>query len=64
MGVITRLQCSSLCSYLLTLFCIAVSEWEGGDDWLRVQFKAYLLSLFRTVASDGEFSIMLSVCSY
>jgi len=24
---------------------------------LRAQFKAYLLSLFRTVASDGEFLI-------
>ena len=33
-----------------------MTEWEGGDDWLRAQFKAYLLSLFRTVASNGQLS--------
>jgi len=35
---------------------MTASEWEGGDDWLRAQFNAYLLSMFRTVASDGQFS--------
>ncbi|ESN92581.1 hypothetical protein HELRODRAFT_186563 [Helobdella robusta] len=28
--------------------------WEGGDDWVRSQFKSYLLSLLATVASREE----------
>ena len=39
-----------------------MSEWEGGDDWLRAQFKAYLLSLFRTVASNGQLSCCCNLC--
>ncbi|XP_023234100.1 late secretory pathway protein AVL9 homolog [Centruroides sculpturatus] len=29
-------------------------RWEGGDEWLRSQFKAYLMSLLRTSASEGS----------
>jgi len=43
---------------------VFILEWEGGDDWLRAQFKAYLLSMFRTVASNGEFSCCYNVCFY
>ncbi|VVC24814.1 Hypothetical protein CINCED_3A021565 [Cinara cedri] len=29
--------------------------WEGGDEWIRAQFKAYLLSLLRTsLLNDGD----------
>lgn len=29
--------------------------WEGGDEWIRAQFKAYLLSLLRTsLQSEGN----------
>lgn len=28
--------------------------WEGGDEWLRAQFKAYLMSLLRTSDSEGS----------
>lgn len=28
--------------------------WEGSDDWLRLQFKAYLLCLLSTVSSTPE----------
>lgn len=27
--------------------------WEGGDEWIRAQFKAYLLSLLRTSLLSG-----------
>ncbi|GFQ99015.1 late secretory pathway protein AVL9 homolog [Trichonephila clavata] len=28
--------------------------WEGGDEWLRSQFKLYLLSIMRTSEIDGN----------
>lgn len=28
--------------------------WEGGDEWLRSQFKLYLLSVMRTAEIDGN----------
>jgi hypothetical protein len=30
-----------------------ISGWEGGDDWIRAQFKAYLISLLHTVSFGG-----------
>lgn len=29
--------------------------WEGGDEWIRAQFKAYLLSLLRTSLLSGNY---------
>lgn len=29
--------------------------WQGGDEWLRYQFKVYILHLLRTSECDGEF---------
>ena len=28
--------------------------WEGGDEWLRVEFKTYLLFMLRTSLMDGK----------
>ena len=28
-------------------------EWEGGDEWIRAQFKDYLQSLMATVLAEG-----------
>lgn len=28
--------------------------WEGGDEWIRTQFKIYLLSLLRTSLTQGK----------
>lgn len=36
-------------------FYIIISGWEGGDEWLRSQFKLYLLSLMRTSEIEGNF---------
>lgn len=30
--------------------------WEGGDEWIRTQFKAYLLCLLRTSLLPGKCS--------
>lgn len=30
--------------------------WEGGDEWVRAQFRAYLLCLLRTSLLQGRFS--------
>ncbi|CAH1789148.1 unnamed protein product [Owenia fusiformis] len=30
------------------------TSWEGGDEWLRAQFKTYTLSLLATTLSDDE----------
>lgn len=27
--------------------------WEGGDDWLRAEFKVYLLYMLRTSLLEG-----------
>ncbi len=27
--------------------------WEGGDEWLRAEFKTYLLFMLRTSLMDG-----------
>jgi hypothetical protein len=32
------------------------TEWEGGDEWIRLQFRAYLLSLIATA------QMVLCVC--
>lgn len=37
--------------------------WEGGDEWIRAQFKAYLLSLLRTSLLSGYY-LWLNSCSY
>lgn len=29
--------------------------WEGGDEWIRMQFKIYLFSLLRTSLLPGNF---------
>lgn len=29
--------------------------WEGGDEWIRMQFKIYLFSLLRTSLLPGKF---------
>ena len=34
--------------------------WEGGDEWLRAEFKTYLLFLLRTSLVDGK--IILHRC--
>lgn len=31
------------------------TSWEGGDEWLRYQFKIYLLHLLRTSECDGKY---------
>ena len=28
--------------------------WEGGDDWLRAEFKSYLLFMLRTSRMNGK----------
>ncbi|VDM50981.1 unnamed protein product [Toxocara canis] len=33
------------------LLC-GVVDWEGGDEWVRLQMRAYLLSLMATVRAD------------
>ena len=35
--------------------------WEGSDDWLRLQFKAYLLCLLSTVENTPGEECMSSV---
>lgn len=32
------------------------SEWEGGDEWIQAQFRAYLQSLLVTMEKNGELS--------
>lgn len=32
----------------------AFVEWEGGDEWIRAQFKEYLQSLMASVLADGK----------
>lgn len=32
--------------------------WEGGDEWIRMQFKLYLLSLLRTSLLQGIWLIL------
>ena len=34
----------------MTLF----AGWEGGDEWIRLQFKIYLQSLLATVRYGGK----------
>lgn len=29
--------------------------WEGGDEWIRAQFKVYLLCLMRTCLLEGSY---------
>lgn len=29
--------------------------WEGGDEWIRMQFKIYLFSLLRTSLLSGDY---------
>ena len=29
--------------------------WEGGDEWVRAQFRFYLVSLLRTCMNDPDF---------
>ena len=31
------------------------SAWVGGDEWIRLQFHLYLVSLLATVQSDSEY---------
>lgn len=31
--------------------------WEGGDEWLRAEFKTYLLFMLRTSLLDGKSSL-------
>lgn len=35
------------------MFYLYISEWEGGDEWIRAQFKDYLQSLMATVLAEG-----------
>ena len=37
--------------------------WEGGDEWIRMQFKLYLLSLLRTSLLPGKYSICFCAIS-
>lgn len=32
-----------------------VVEWEGGDEWIRAQFRSYMVSLLATVQSNGAY---------
>ena len=32
-------------------------EWEGGDEWIRAQFKDYLQSLMASVLAEGLFHL-------
>lgn len=37
--------------------------WEGGDEWIRTQFKIYLLSLLRTSILQGKkVAINIKIC--
>ncbi|XP_047136439.1 late secretory pathway protein AVL9 homolog isoform X1 [Hydra vulgaris] len=42
------------CEYLINVVesSIQTMGWEGSDDWIRLQFKAYLLCLMSTVESS------------
>lgn len=31
--------------------------WEGGDEWIRMQFKIYLFSLLRTSLLPGKYCV-------
>ena len=39
---------------------LSAVEWEGGDEWLRAQFKLYLASLLVTVNSNGKLLVVSS----
>ena len=34
-------------------FCILIIGWEGGDEWIRLQFRIYLQALLATVKYGG-----------
>lgn len=36
--------------------------WEGGDEWIRTQFRVYLLCLLRTSLLQGLFMLAASFC--
>lgn len=36
--------------------------WEGGDEWIRTQFKIYLLCLMRTSMLQGKASLTFFFC--
>lgn len=38
--------------------------WEGGDDWLRAEFKTYLLYMLRTSLLDGNIRILVRLMDH
>lgn len=43
---------------ILMLFVVFfLSEWEGGDEWVRAQFKEYILALLSSVHKGGKLSL-------
>ena len=39
------------------------TEWEGGDEWIRDQFRIYLTSMLSTVLNGGM-CIFSPTCNY
>lgn len=33
--------------------------WEGGDEWIRAQFRIYMFCLLRTSLLEGELMLLL-----
>lgn len=33
--------------------------WEGGDEWIRAQFKVYMLCLLRTSLTQGQYFLFV-----
>lgn len=43
---------------------VLFSGWEGGDEWLRAQFKVYLQSLLVTCKQDGQSYVYIFLFIY
>jgi len=39
-----------------------LSGWEGGEDWLRSQFRAYLVSMLSAVSQKGQLYYTMALC--
>lgn len=45
---------STVCAARVNISLGFILEWEGGDEWIRAQFKEYLQSLMATVLAEGN----------